>query len=362
MVKEGRTANGDVGAVAEVDIRREVGSIGDLVDSARSNGNLPAHPSFSSVSVISEAGSLTFPAAAPAPAAAPVPTAAFIPAAAAGGAAGGAGAAVASAAAPAPAPAVTVTVTAGGQVAAAAALLLPRPMLLLSLLPRPLPLPRPMPPSSLPRLMPSPRPLPLLLAAALVAVAAVAAWVAVSAAAAVVEAAAVSWTAADAVFEATAEAVTAAPALLLPAPAALPAPAPATACKTFHQHYPRSLWRRVGRTYRIDLSGGSVLYEQILGKDAPFRVVEIVARVAFASRIVQVARSKSAGLQSNLWISADGGDLPSELERDCFVGGSGTVRGWVLMPGEVNRKSDRWKDVMKRESAYCVSAAISGLR
>jgi hypothetical protein len=83
-----------------------------------------------------------------------------------------------------------------------------------------------------------------------------------------------------------------------------------------------------------DLFLGSVGNEEVLGEDAAFGIGLVVAGVAGAGGVIDVAGLEGAGLEGLERVTADGGDLSGELENDVLVDLGSAVGGGVLMLGK----------------------------
>ena len=71
--------------------------------------------------------------------------------------------------------------------------------------------------------------------------------------------------------------------------------------------------------------------ETNLSKDATNRVVESVAGVSTTGVVVDISRSKRAGLERDLRISTDRGDLSCEFQRRGLIESGGVGRGGILV-------------------------------
>ena len=108
---------------------------------------------------------------------------------------------------------------------------------------------------------------------------------------------------------------------------------------------------------------GGVFDDQELCEDTTIGgVIEVVAGVASTSWVAEIARGKSARVESVKWVAADQSDLDGEFERDGFVGGRCPVRGRVLVLGDegnlrvhgLDRRAER------RFLAHRASVALQG--
>ena len=86
----------------------------------------------------------------------------------------------------------------------------------------------------------------------------------------------------------------------------------------------------------IDLIRSGILNEEVLGEDAADGVVWVVAAVALGSGVTNLAWSKSARLESNLGVAANGGDLLGKLKDDVLVESSSVVRSRVLSGNQLH--------------------------
>jgi hypothetical protein len=86
----------------------------------------------------------------------------------------------------------------------------------------------------------------------------------------------------------------------------------------------------------VDFIGGSIVHDQVLREDATFRVVGIIAGVALARVIVNIARGKGTGEQGILRVTTNGGDLLGKLENDGLINGGSVVRGRILESDKVS--------------------------